>query len=49
MTNQNSNISRRTFVKGVVASALVASSSLTLNASTKISTRRETEELSGVR
>lgn len=47
MTNQNSNISRRTFVKGVVASALVASSSLTLNASTKISTRRETEELSG--
>ena len=47
MTRENSNISRRTFVKGVVASVLVASSSLTLNASTKISTRRETEELSG--
>jgi len=47
MTHQNSNISRRTFVKGVVASAIVASSSLTLNASTKISARKETEELSG--
>ena len=47
MTRQNSNISRRTFVKGVVASAIVASSSLTLNASTKISTRKETQELSG--
>lgn len=47
MTYENSNISRRTFVKGVVASALVASSSLTLNASTKITTRKETQELSG--
>ena len=47
MNRKNSDISRRTFVKGVVASALVASSSLTLNASTKISTRRETQELSG--
>jgi len=47
MTHENSNISRRTFVKGVVASALVASSSLTLNASTKVTTRRETVELSG--
>ena len=47
MTQKNSNISRRTFVKGVVASALVTSSSLTLNASTKITTRKETEELSG--
>ena len=47
MTHQNSNISRRTFVKGVVASAIVASSSLTLNASTKISARKETEEISG--
>ncbi|MCD6190933.1 MAG: copper resistance system multicopper oxidase, partial [Sulfurimonas sp.] len=40
-------MSRRTFVKGVVASAIVASSSLTLNASTKISARKETEEISG--
>lgn len=47
MTRENSNISRRTFVKGIVASALVASSSLTLNANTKISARRETQELSG--
>ena len=47
MTRENSNISRRTFVKGVVASAFVASSSLNLNATTKISTRKETEELSG--
>ncbi|MDQ7044436.1 MAG: copper resistance system multicopper oxidase [Sulfurimonas sp.] len=47
MTHNNSNISRRTFVKGVVASAFVASSSLTLNASTKISTRKPTQELSG--
>lgn len=47
MTHQNSNISRRTFVKGVIASAIVASSSLTLNASTKISARKETEEISG--
>ena len=47
MTRENSNISRRTFVKGIVASALVASSSLTLNANTKISPRRETQELSG--
>jgi len=48
MTRQNSNISRRTFVKGVVASSIVASSSLTLKASTKISARRGTEELSGI-
>ena len=41
------NISRRVFVKGVVASALVASSSLNLNASTKISSRKETQEFSG--
>ena len=41
------NISRRVFVKGVLASALVASSSLNLNASTKISSRKETQELSG--
>ncbi|MFT7004931.1 MAG: CopA family copper-resistance protein [Sulfurimonas sp.] len=47
MTRKNSNISRRTFVKGIVTSAVVASSSLTLNASTKIYTRRETQELSG--
>ncbi|MDF1876185.1 copper resistance system multicopper oxidase, partial [Sulfurimonas sp. SAG-AH-194-I05] len=40
-------MSRRTFVKGVVASALVASSSLTLNASTKIAQRKPTEELIG--
>jgi len=39
------NISRRTFVKGVVASALIASTSL--NANTKISKRRETKELEG--
>ena len=47
MTRENSNLSRRTFVKGVVAAGLLASSSLTLNASTKISQRKETEELSG--
>ena len=47
MTRENSNITRRTFVKGIVASAIVASSSLNLNASTKISTRKATEELSG--
>ena len=43
----NQHISRRTFVKGILASALVASSSINLNASTKISTRQETKELSG--
>jgi len=47
MTQENSNISRRSFVKGVVASALVASSSVSLNASTKIQSRKETLELSG--
>ncbi len=47
MTLESSNISRRTFVKGVVASALVASSPLTLNASTKISNQKKTTELSG--
>jgi CopA family copper-resistance protein len=47
MTREHSNLSRRTFVKGVVAAGLLASSSLTLNASTKISHRKETEELSG--
>ncbi len=47
MIRENSNITRRTFVKGIVASALVASSSLNLQASTKISPRRDTEEISG--
>ncbi len=47
MTHTDSKLSRRTFVKGVVASTLLASSPLTLNAATKISTRKETQELSG--
>jgi len=47
MTHKTSNPSRRVFVKGVVAGGLVASSALTLNASAKISQRKETEELSG--
>ncbi|WP_415396089.1 copper resistance system multicopper oxidase [Sulfurimonas sp. CS5] len=49
MTHETSNLSRRTFVKGIVATGLVTSSSLTLNASTKISQRRETEQLSGTK
>ncbi|MCF6339874.1 MAG: copper resistance system multicopper oxidase [Sulfurimonas sp.] len=47
MNNNNLNISRRTFVKGVVTTALLSSYSINLNASTKISTRKETQELSG--
>jgi CopA family copper-resistance protein len=47
MTRETSNLSRRTFVKGIVATGMVASSPLTLNASTKISQRKKTEELSG--
>ncbi len=47
MFHNNSNISRRTFVKGVVASAIVASSPLTLSANSKIKTRKNTQELSG--
>jgi CopA family copper-resistance protein len=47
MTYNNSNISRRTFVKGVLASSLIVSSSLSLDASTKISQREDTIELSG--
>jgi len=47
MTHKTLNFSRRIFVKGIVATGLVESSSLTLNASTKISQRKETEELSG--
>lgn len=47
MTHETSNLSRRTFVKGIVATGLVTSSSLTLNASSKISQRKKTQELSG--
>lgn len=47
MVYKDSNISRRTFVKGVIASGLIVSSPLTLNANTKVTTRKENEELSG--
>ncbi|MCK9454271.1 MAG: copper resistance system multicopper oxidase [Sulfurimonas sp.] len=46
MSNKTLNISRRVFVKGVVASALATTVPISLNASTKILTRRDTEELS---
>lgn len=49
MTQKALNISRRTFVKGVLASGIVVSSSVNINASTKISNRIETQELSGTR
>ncbi len=47
MTQQKTNVSRRVFVKGVVASALLASSALNLNASSQITTRKKTKELTG--
>ncbi|MDT8338446.1 MAG: copper resistance system multicopper oxidase [Sulfurimonas sp.] len=47
MTQKALTISRRTFVKGVVASGIIASSSV--NASSKISSRIETQELSGTK
>lgn len=49
MTQKALNISRRTFVKGVLASGIIASSSVNINASTKISNRIETQELSGTK
>lgn len=48
MNCETSKLTRRTFVKGVVAAGFFASSSLTLNANTKILSRKESEELSGV-
>ncbi len=47
MLTQNSKISRRTFVKGVVATSLMVGTALSLNASTKISPRKKTLELQG--
>ncbi len=47
MMVKDENITRRTFVKGMVASSLVASFPLTSVASTNIATRKETKELSG--
>jgi len=41
------NNSRRIFVKGIVATTLLTSCSINLNANTKISTRKKTIELSG--
>lgn len=49
MTQKALNISRRTFVKGAVASGIIASSSVKIDASTKILTRIETQELSGTK
>lgn len=49
MTQKALNISRRTFVKGVLASGIIASSSVNINASSKISHRIETQELSGTK
>ena len=47
MSQINSQISRRTFVKGVVASALALSTSSNLQANSTIKTRVETAELHG--
>ncbi len=47
MSSENSKLSRRTFVKGIVATGLLATSSLSSNTNTTISSRRESEELSG--
>ena len=47
MSCEKQNISRRTFVKGVAAAAMLASSPLPLNAATTIKMRQETKELSG--
>lgn len=49
MTQKALNISRRTFVKGAVASGIIASSSVKIDASTKILTRIDTQELSGTK
>ena len=40
-------LNRRTFVKGVIATSLLASIPINLSASTKISSRKETKEISG--
>lgn len=47
MNKNSSKLTRRTFAKGIVSSVALVSSSLRLNASSKISIRRETEELTG--
>jgi hypothetical protein len=41
------NINRRTFVKGVLATSIIASIPINLSANSKISTRKKTIELSG--
>lgn len=41
------NINRRTFVKGVIATSLLASTPINLSANSKISTRKKTDELNG--
>lgn len=48
MNKANAKLTRRTFVKGVVATSLVTALPLTLTAgNTQITTRKESEELSG--
>ena len=49
MTQKALNMSRRIFVKGVFTSGIIASSPINISASTKISNRIETQELSGTR
>ncbi|MBL4730002.1 MAG: multicopper oxidase domain-containing protein, partial [Sulfurimonas sp.] len=44
---KNTQVSRRTFVKGIVASAILVSSPLSLNATSTITRRKETGELRG--
>lgn len=41
------NMNRRTFVKGVLATSIIASIPINLSANSKISTRKKTIELSG--
>src|SRR6218665_3527919 len=41
------NMNRRTFVKGVLATSIIASIPINLSANSKISTRKKTTELSG--
>ena len=41
------NMNRRTFVKGVLATSIIASIPINLSANSKISARKKTIELSG--
>lgn len=47
MIKENVKLTRRTFVKGVVATSLATTLPLTLSANTQISTRKDSKELSG--